>query len=187
MGPQAGKALRLGLLTASGILAVFGLLGVPFVVLLGVLTFQQLALAVLLTGLLIAALGALGLAGRDLSFAVPVRAPQARTPASFLLFGVAYGLVSMGCTFPLFLVGAVGPVARAGNPLAGLLGATSFGAGMASVMLIATLGLATSRGLTRERLRRAVPWVKRASNVVLIAAGLYIVYYVLVTPGFLAA
>jgi cytochrome c biogenesis protein CcdA len=184
LGSGFARPLQLGGLTALGILAVFALLGLPLGVVLGVLDFPRLALFVLLTAAVLVALGVLGLAGRDVSVVLPVRAPRRRTPLAFFLFGVAYGLVSMGCTLPLFLAGVLGPYLRSGHALDAALGAASYGAGMGSVMLVTTFSLAMSRGLTRPRLRAAVPWVKRVSNVVLILAGLYIIAYVLSTPGF---
>ncbi|MCA1813079.1 MAG: hypothetical protein LC624_03895 [Halobacteriales archaeon] len=171
------RPLLLGGMTALGILAVFALLGVPFVVIAGALTFAQLSYLVLAMAALLVVLGLLGLAGKDLSVALPVRAPRQRTPLGFFLFGIAYGVVSMGCTLPLFLLGAVGPLLRSNDALTSLLGAVAYGTGMASVMLITTFSLAVGKGLTQQRLRGAVPWMKRASNVVLILAGLYIAWY----------
>jgi cytochrome c biogenesis protein CcdA len=171
------RPLLLGGLTALGILAVFALLGLPFVALAHALSFEQLSDLVLAMAALLVLLGLLGLAGKDLGFALPVRAPRRRTPLGFLLFGVAYGIVSMGCTLPLFLLGAVGPLLRSSDAATALLGALAYGMGMAGVMLITTFSLAVGRGLTQQRLRGAVPWMKRASNVVLVLAGSYIAWY----------
>jgi cytochrome c biogenesis protein CcdA len=184
-GP-ARRGMAFGAATSLGILAVFGLLGIPVYGLLRALDFGTQSLFVLGVAAVMVALGALGLAGRDLSFALPIKAPQRRDAASFALFGVGYGLVSMGCNLPLFLLAALGPIVRAADPASGIAALLAYGAGMALLMVALSVGLALSKEHTERRLRALIPRVKVAGNLVLIAAGLYIAWYdwtVLRLPG----
>jgi cytochrome c biogenesis protein CcdA len=182
---RARRGATLGLLTSAGILAVFGLLGLPFFGVLRVLDFQAQSLLVLTVAGAMVAMGLLGLAGRDLSFTLPIKAPQGRDRAAFLLFGVGYGLVALGCNLPLFLLAALGPIVRDADPLSGLLALLAYGAGMALLMVALSVGLAMGRGFTEQRLRTLIPKVKTAGHVVLVLAGLYIAWYdlTILNPG----
>lgn len=174
---QARQGVRVGGATSLGILAVFGLLGLPVYGILRAIDFGTQSLFVFAVAAAMVVLGVLGLAGRDLAFALPIKAPQRRDTASFALFGVGYGLVSMGCNLPLFLLAALGPIVRASDPVSGLAALLAYGAGMALLMVALTVGLALSKQQTEQRLRALIPRVKVAGNLVLIAAGLYIAWY----------
>jgi cytochrome c-type biogenesis protein len=157
----------------------------PFFGVLRVLDFQAQSLLVLTVAGAMVAMGLLGLAGRDLSFTLPIKAPQGRDRAAFLLFGVGYGLVALGCNLPLFLLAALGPIVRDADPLSGLLALLAYGAGMALLMVALSVGLAMGRGFTEQRLRTLIPKVKTAGHVVLVLAGLYIAWYdlTILNPG----
>ncbi|HEV8359928.1 MAG TPA: hypothetical protein VGR28_05655 [Candidatus Thermoplasmatota archaeon] len=175
-GPAA-RGARVGLATSLGILAVFALLGVPVYGLLRAIDFATQSLFVLTVAAAMVLMGALGLVGRDLSVILPVRAPKGRGERAFLLFGVGYGLVSMGCNLPLFLLAALGPIVRAADPVSGVAALLAYGAGMALLMIALSVGLALSKEQTERRLRALIPRMKTAGNMVLIAAGLYIAWY----------
>lgn len=175
-GPAA-RGARLGALVSAGILAVFGLLGLPFFGVLRVLDFTAQTALVLLVALAMMAMGVLGLAGRDLGVTLPIKAPRGRDHLSFLVFGVGYGLVALGCNLPLFLLAALGPLVRDADAPTALLAMLAYGAGMALLMVALSVGLAVGKGFTEARLRAAIPRVKTAGHVVLILAGLYIVWY----------
>lgn len=174
---QAAAGVRLGLAVAAGILAVFGLLGLPLYGLLHILDFRSQTYLVIAVAAAMILVGLLGLAGKDLSVTLPIRAPEGRRTASFATFGVAYGLVSMGCNLPLFLAAALGPFLVRADPIEGIAALLAYGGGMALLMIALTVSLAVSRGLTEQRVRRLVPKFKVAGNVVLILAGAYIAYY----------
>jgi cytochrome c biogenesis protein CcdA len=95
---------------------------------------------------------------------------------SFFAYGVAYGLASLSCTLPIFLV-AVGSTFTRGGVGTGLVQFLSYGLGMGAVMLALTLSLALFQGVLVRYLKRLVPYVERAGAVLLVGAGLYIVYY----------
>jgi cytochrome c biogenesis protein CcdA len=174
---EAGAGARLGAVVALGILAVFGLLGLPLYGILRILDFRTQTYVVFAVAAAMVGIGVAGLAGKDLSFALPIRAPRGRRTASFALFGIGYGLVSMGCNLPLFLAAALGPLLVRADVVEGVLALLAYGAGMSLLMIALTVSLALSRGLTRERVRALVPRIKTLGNVVMILAGAYIAYY----------
>jgi cytochrome c-type biogenesis protein len=149
---------RLGLVDSASLLATFETAGI-------------------LVGLLLVVLGGLVLASRAPTITLPVKAPDKRTLPSMAAFGVLFALASMGCTLPLFfgLIGtavgqpaldALGMVAAFGTAIAGLLGAVS-------------IGLSISEETMARRVRRITRYVKPASGVLLIAAGLYTINFYL--------
>jgi cytochrome c biogenesis protein CcdA len=103
-------------------------------------------------------------------------ATRNRSLGGYAAYGTAYGLVSLGCTLPVFL----GVVATS-LQLHGLADAVGqfvlFGIGMGIVLAVLTIATAGfGDGLLRraQALRRHVGW---ASAVLLWLAGAYIVYY----------
>ncbi len=98
-------------------------------------------------------------------------------PAVFL-YGFGYALASTGCTLPLYVSITVLPL-TSGFSGAALLTFLAFAAAMALMMLATTLLV----GLAKQRmvgvLQRSAVWVKRASGLVLVVAGLYLGYYYL--------
>ncbi len=101
---------------------------------------------------------------------------QERSVRSFYLFGLGYGLASLSCTFPVFMV-AAGSALLSGNVLQGTLQLASYSLGMASIIVTLTFALAFLRlGLLR-RLRRIVPYVQTATAALLVFAGTTIILY----------
>lgn len=127
-------------------------------------------------GAVLVLLGGAQLLGRGPSFAWRLPLLRRKTPLGFAAFGAAYGLASLGCTFPLFLAVVVG-AAAAGSWLGGLAVFFVYAAGMAALMIALSAVLAASREAVVAQLRAAVPVVSRVSAAVVLAAGAYVVYY----------
>ncbi len=89
-------------------------------------------------------------------------------------FGLGYGLSSLGCTLPVFLL-VVGSAATA----SGLLGAgailAAYGLGMALVLIAVSMTAAALNDLLRQYVVPLLRWVQPVAALLLIAAGLYIV------------
>jgi cytochrome c-type biogenesis protein len=94
----------------------------------------------------------------------------------FFLFGLGYGAASLSCTLPAFLA-VVGNSLASSGVLAGAGRFFGFALGMAAVLVTLTLALAFfQHGLVRW-LRKAVPYVRLASAVLLVLAGAYVIFY----------
>lgn len=183
-GTALGRGLFLGGLALLGMTVVFTGLGAA----LGFVGARFIGSAVPLFGLgmgvLLAGLGAALLVTHRLSFAVPLRAPRLRGPGSFFLFGVAYALVSLGCTFPIFLVVVTGALLSQGF-VSGVLVFLVYTLGLGTVLIFVTLAVATSREAVAGRLGAATRYVRLASALVLLVVGGYMVHFYagLVTAG----
>ncbi len=169
--------LGTGLLLAAAVVAVFAVVGLPLIY-----GASRVADAVPWTGLaagiaaILAGLAALG--GRHVSIPVQNRLPMKadRSWLHTVLFGVGYGLASLGCSLPVFLAFVAASLAAGGSAAA--LGVfAAYAAGMA----ITLVALAAVVALLREGIvRRLSPLVARleiVSGLLLVLAGAYLTYY----------
>ena len=92
------------------------------------------------------------------------------------LFGIGYGVCSLSCTLPIFLV-VVGTALATGSLAFALTQFLSYGLGMGLILTLVTVSAAVFRGALATKLKALIPYVHRISAVFMVAAGLYIVYY----------
>ncbi len=137
----------------------------------------------LVIGAALVFLGLLMLAGRSYSLPFMLRIaekigdPRKMTLSGFFLFGVAFGITSLSCTLPIFLL-VVGSSVTAGDFSAGIYQFIVYVLGMGSVLLVLTLGIAlVKEGVVVSTMRRVLPYVQKISALFLIVAGGYIVWY----------
>lgn len=119
------------------------------------------------------------LSGRSLRLPFAVHlgsAAPVRTARSVFLFGVAYGLTSLGCTLPIFIVVAgTASASRSVGESVGRIGA--YGLGVGATILAVTLGAALLQATAARWLRVLVPHVAHVSAAFLVVAGAYLAYY----------
>jgi cytochrome c-type biogenesis protein len=92
------------------------------------------------------------------------------------IFGVGYGLSSLGCTLPVFLL-VVGTTITAGGVGSAALVLASYAAGMTLVLLAVALAATQLGDLLRSAVFPLLRWVMPLASLFLIVAGLYIVVY----------
>jgi cytochrome c-type biogenesis protein len=171
------RALVSGASVALGFFAVFLAIGLPINAWVDS-SGEILPWLTIGVGVLLVALGVAMLAGFHPSVALPRldRGGRQRTVGSMALFGVSYAVASLGCSLPLFAPVVAGTASRA-NLASGIAAFGAYAAGMSLVLLTLSLALALAQdGLVRA-MRRAVQWVDRASAVLLVVAGTYLVWY----------
>lgn len=127
-------------------------------------------------GVLIVLMGILLLFGRNLTLTPRLTFSPTKSKASLFVFGVAYALVSLGCTLPIFLSVVLGSFA-ASSALSGLATLVAYATGMGVLMIGVSALLGGSREVAQQFLRRIVPHVKIASALIMILAGGYVLYY----------
>ncbi|MDY6912409.1 MAG: cytochrome c biogenesis protein CcdA, partial [Chloroflexota bacterium] len=94
----------------------------------------------------------------------------------FLLYGIAYAIAALSCTLSIFLV-VVGSAIALKGFVSGMIQFVSFGLGMGFVIAVITIGTVMFKETVNRWLHRLVPVVARASGLLLIFAGGYILYY----------
>jgi cytochrome c biogenesis protein CcdA len=173
-----GRALAASTAMTGGFVAVFGLFGLVLAPVAGQLQ-QHLPWFTIGLGLLLAALGVVLLAGRQLPTLVPRlrRAPHLRRAwPSMVAFGAAYALASLGCTIGPFLAIVVAS-ARASTAWAGVGLFLAYAAGMGLVVAGTAVAVALARTSLLARARRLSPAISRTGGAVLLIVGGYVAYY----------
>lgn len=181
------RALMVGATVSLGFILLFGAAGLVISAGGNVLLAAMPVLGMVIGGALVL-IGLWMLAGRTFytgafeRLAGRIGNPGKVSTRSFFLFGLAYGAASLSCTLPVFLA-VIGSSVVAGSYLAGTGQFLSFGFGMAAVLMALTLALAFFKQGLVKWLRGAVPYVQLASAVLLVLAGVYIIYYWLTSGG----
>jgi cytochrome c biogenesis protein CcdA len=175
------RALVVGGTVTAGFIVLFGvagtLIGLGASAVAGILPYLGLAIGVLLT-----LVGAWLLGGGKLYSAVAQRAaahmgdPGQTNVRGYFLFGLSYGTASLSCTLPIFLavVGTSFAVSSIGTSVGQFV---LYGAGMGTVMMGLTLGMAVFKGTMVGGLRKALPYLQPVGTWMMILAGSYIVFY----------
>lgn len=169
--------LLLGLLVTAGFLVIFGGAGIAISSGLRVIV-QWVPFVALLVGVALTLLGVWLLAGKSLPFSIPALNVdlQSRNPKTAFLFGIAYAFASLSCTLPIFLV-IVGTSLTAAGATGNAAMFFSYAAGIAVVLMAVSLSAALVKGAVTESLRGFLPYVHRIGAVMLILAGLYLIWY----------
>ena len=186
---RLGKAFGITAVVTAGFGLLFGLIGI-LVSVGGVYLTGIMPWISVIIGAILVLLGIWLLLGNHLIFDTFLRIgtqigdPRTISIRGFFLFGIAYGMTSMSCTLPVFLV-VVGSSLTSDNVMTGLLQFFWYMLGAGTVLLILTLGMAFLKGKTVVgTMKRFAPFVHTISALLLIGAGLYIGYYWL-TSGLL--
>lgn len=191
-GPTAGRATagaRLGALRRAGVATaamtggfalVFGAFGLV-VAPLALSVERWLPWVTIVIGVLLLGTGGYLLTGRELRLPVPKLKPRpgarpSDSAASMGLYGVSYAVASLSCTVGPFL--ALTSTAFRDGSLLGVTGVfLAYAAGMGAVVGVLTLAVALSQEAVIAKVRRALPYVTRASGALLLVAGAYVAYY----------
>jgi cytochrome c biogenesis protein CcdA len=91
-------------------------------------------------------------------------------------FGVGYGLSSLGCALPIFLL-VVGNAVTAADPGTVLLILAGYSAGITLVLVAVALAAAAFHDLLRTTVFPLLRWVQPVSALLLVGAGIYIIVY----------
>ncbi len=168
------EGLAVGGSVPAGFMVVFAAIGVV-VSFGGTFVAREFPTIVFALGVLLLAAGVWLASGRSLPITVPTpgRATARRGIAGAFLYGGLYGLASLGCTLPVFLV-VVGSSFAAGSVASGVVLFLVYSAGMGVIVTGVAVATALLRSALARGLRRAIPHVQRANGGLLCAAGAYI-------------
>ena len=171
------SALAVGGIVSLGFLLVFGVTGV--LITAGFRSvIEWIPWLALIIGVGVIVLGVALLRGFDLNVSLfkAKRGQSGRDYRSVFAFGVSYAVASLSCTLPVFLTVVAGQVTQS-NVISGLITFIVYGMGMALVLIALTVALALGKSSLVGRFRAAVRHVNTLSGVILILAGVYIVWF----------
>jgi len=187
---RGAKALLIGTAVTLGFTVLFSFFGVILWA-GGHFLLQYLPWLGLAVGAVLACLGLFLLAGKSVHTALPARlanmigTPESQGFKTYFLFGIGYGLASLGCTLPVFLV-VVGSAIKSQGFSNGLFQFFSYSLGMGAVLTSLALSLAVFKGGLAIYLRRVLPYMGRIAGALLLVSGSYQIYYWLTKGGLLA-
>jgi cytochrome c biogenesis protein CcdA len=177
------RAVMVGLSVSAGFVVLFGLVGLILgfgsqAIVVAALPYVGLAIGALLIGA-----GAFMAGGGKIYTSLAQRAasrigdPSQMNLPGYVLFGISYGLASLSCTLPLFLaVLGVGTGLSSGW-LETLGQFVLYAAGMGSVIMALTLGMALARSVMVRWMRAILPYVGVVGAWLMVVAGVYIMFY----------
>jgi cytochrome c biogenesis protein CcdA len=187
---RGGKALLIGAAVTIGFTVLFSFFG-AIIWAGGYILMQYLPWLGLFVGAVLACLGLILLAGKSIHAALPARlanrigTSESQGFKTYFLFGIGYGLASLGCTLPIFMV-VVGSAIKSQGFSNGLLQFFSFSLGMGAVLTALALSLAVFKGGLAIYLRRVLPYMGRVAGALLLVSGGYQIHYWLTKGGLLA-
>ncbi len=188
---QMSRGLVVSFALGLGFMALFGGAGVIFA--LGVEGLTQTGRTVFpwvgfSLGIVMALLGAYVLAGGKIytgaaqQYADRIGNPDDNSLRGYFLFGFSYALASLSCTLPIFLALIVSSLAGGGFANA-LLQFIVYALGMTAVVTLLTIGISIFKGALIKPIRKVIPYVTPISAVLLIAVGVYLVFYWMTEGG----
>lgn len=172
---SALRCMGLGLVTTGGLLAVYGGLAIP-ISLASAQIKPWLPLMIPVTGIGIILLGLYLATGRKIGLPIPVAPSGGSGAKGFFLFGLGYGVVSLGCTFALFLA-VVWAALFSGGILDAALVFLAFALGKGALLIGTSFLIGVAKFYTVQKLTAWVPRIQAASNFILISMGGYLIYY----------
>lgn len=176
---RLARAGQMGLLVSIAFILTFGLMGLA-VTLAGRELIGWTYWAGLVIGLMLVAFGGYQLVTRRSVFAnltSGVRVTRSRTARGVLAFGLAYALVSLGCTLPIFML-VMGSVFTGETDYAGSVWRfVEYGAGMGVVLMLVAAGVAVARQPVVRFVGGMLPYVHGFANLALVFTGTYVTWY----------
>lgn len=174
---QVRRALVAGLAMTAGFVLLFGVLGAIFSSGGRAIT-EYFPYTALVVGVL--------LIGAGLAIVLGRAVPEMRVPGLTLsdtgsvrgmfLYGVAYGVASLGCALPIFLV-VVGAATASSSWLTSLVQFLNFALGMGIVVTIVSVAIALSREGVVRLIRRSFRYSAQVTAIFLLLGGTYLIAY----------
>jgi cytochrome c biogenesis protein CcdA/PKD repeat protein/peroxiredoxin len=170
------KALSGGGFCALGLISVFSVIGIG-VATLGNLIAHSIPFLELVAGFIAIVMGVTLLTNIRLpTFMTRLTAPQHRGLRSLYLYGVIYGLATLGCSAPIFL-STMFYAFTAGGFFSGIITFLIYALGMGIPLLITTLLVAKAKQVMIGRLMKLMPWIQKFSSILLVGIGIYILTF----------
>lgn len=171
------RSLAVGVAVSLGFLAVFSAVGLA-IYHLSASVDRYTPWATIVIGIGLFVLGIAMLRGYEPTNVLPKlqKGGRQRTGSSMFVFGVSYAVASISCALPLFTSAVAGTFRRA-NLVSSLAVFVAYSLGMTLVLLALTVSLGMARQGVLRWLRKALPHITRASGLLLLVAGAYLVHY----------
>lgn len=170
------RALRVGLATSSGFVALFLVVGTISRLFTNAIE-QNAKYASIVIGAVLIVMGIAMLAGWKPKIITPtIAGGKTRTFRSMFLFGIAYAVASIGCTIGFLTSVILGSINVHGFA-SGLLSIVLYGVGMGAIVTALTVSFAFAKGGLLRIMRNGMRYLDRISAVLVVLTGLYLTWY----------
>jgi len=170
------RALRVGLATSSGFIAVFIVVGSISRLFTNAIERNAKYVSIVI-GAALVVMGIAMLAGWKPRIVTPnIATGKTRTFGSMFLFGIAYAVASIGCTIGFLTSVILGSINVHGF-FSGILSIVLYGLGMGAIVTALTVSLAFAKGGLLRLLRSGMRYLDRVSAVLVLLTGLYLTWY----------
>lgn len=171
------SALTFGFTTVAGFLTIFLGIGILPSFVINILSTKIEFVSPIIGVILI--ISGLGHLFSDIFSNIPViqtASPEGTGYRAFYIYGLGYGAASMACSFPVFIL-LVLQSASAGGFSSIIIMFIAYGLGSATVLVPLSIALTFSREIIFQRMMTILPYIKKINAVILILAGIYMIYY----------
>lgn len=170
------RALRVGLATSSGFIAVFVVVGSISRLFTNAIERNAKYVSIVI-GVALVVMGIAMLAGWKPRIITPnIATGRTRAFGSMFLFGIAYAIASIGCTIGFLTSVILGSINVHGF-FSGMLSIILYGVGMGAIVTALTVSLAFAKGGLLRVLRNGMRYLDRVSAVLVLLTGLYLTWY----------
>lgn len=170
------RALRVGLATSSGFIAVFVVVGSISRLFTNAIE-RNAKYASIVIGVALVLMGIAMLAGWKPRIITPsISATKTRTFGSMFIFGIAYAVASIGCTIGFLTSVILGSINVHGF-FSGMLSIVLYGLGMGAIVTALTVSLAFAKGGLLRVLRSGMRHLDRVSAILVLLTGVYLTWY----------
>ncbi|MBU6241805.1 MAG: hypothetical protein KJS66_08430 [Acidobacteria bacterium] len=170
------RALRVGLATSSGFIAVFIVVGSISRLFTNAIERNAKYVSIVI-GIALVVMGIAMIAGWKPRVITPnIATGKTRTFGSMFLFGIAYAIASIGCTIGFLTSVILGSINVHGF-FSGMLSIILYGVGMGAIVTALTVSLAFAKGGLLRVLRSGMQYLDRVSAVLVLLTGLYLTWY----------
>jgi cytochrome c biogenesis protein CcdA len=170
------RAIPSGIACTLGLVVIFSIIGV-IATSLGSLLSIYIPLLEIVAGIFTIFLGVIILLELNTSlFGVPIKAPTQKGFIGLFLYGIAYGMATLGCSAPIFF-SILSYAITAGSFVLGIVTFIIYALGMGLPLIIITILIVETKKYILNRLVRLTPLIQKGSGFVLILIGLYLIYF----------
>ncbi len=171
----AVKALTGGLACTLGLITVFAAIG-ALASSLGELVPQIIPLLDIAAGVILITMGLGNLLNLKTPFiSLNIGPSKKQGFLGLYTYGIVYGLAGVGCSAPIFI--SVLFYSTSKGLAQGILTFIAYALGMGTPLIATTLILSQTKDYMIQRINMATEKLRRASGAILVAVGLYLIYY----------
>jgi len=116
------------------------------------------------------------LSGRTIYLPIHQSTSNQRGIKGYYLFGATYGLASLSCTLPVFLL-VMSQALSVGGGKSGLIVFLIYSLTAAAFMAIVAFGAIVFKDFVQINLKKVLPLIIKASPFLIIFAGAYMIYF----------